>query len=251
MDLNTDNDSPNPVFIQVQSCLIPGTRHRQTCAPCEDVVHIREHPDCCFFGLADGQTGKPYGARGGTACLQAAAGFVEQWGVSHLAEYLFPDELSCLLLKEMRSSLCSMARQQGAFTDYSSTLLAAAIDQNTGQYVLLHLGDGCIAGLRQDGTAALLSAPDTGISRYQTWLTTSAQAASHLRIHFGSVVGLKKILLLTDGGAPFYRGKNLTRQGRDLMNLSQEDLAKTLAALNCRDDIGCISLSFSCPGTMT
>ena len=227
----------------MENCLIPGEEHIRKRVACEDILYIREEPELCFYGLADGQSGKTRGTEGGRACLQRIADFIIRHGIGYLEDYPFPDELSFLLMKEIRAELGRLAEQQGEFSDYSSTLVCIAAEPETGRCMYIHLGDGCIIGVRQDRSLSMVSAPENGMTQYHTWLTTSSRAAEHLRVRFGSMKQMRRLVMLTDGAEQVCRGKNILKQSRDLLTRgSRQELIKFLESAGHRDDVGCVVL---------
>lgn len=230
--------------IDSDGVLRTGARHLQEGMPCEDVLVRIEEPDFCFFGLADGQSGKRFGAAGGRASLDAVAAYVRRQGIEKMADYPFPDEFPCLMMREIRAGLRSVqAGRGGAYGDYASTLLAVGVDPVSDRYVFAHLGDGCLLAVREDGSLVLLSPPENGFTAQYTWLTTSENAVSHLQIGFGSLRGLKRMVLLTDGAACLCRGRNIPRPARELLQSgSRMQILELLKASDHADDASCIVL---------
>lgn len=212
-----------------------GRFHRKNAEPCQDSLRITEEEEFRFYGLADGQTGAEASGEGGYAALQETEDWIREMGVKGLREYPYSDELPCLLMQRIRRRLREKSEGEGLPLEaYSSTLLAVGIAPESGQYVLLHLGDGCAVGVRQ-GEAAILSPPENGITGRHTWLTTSANAVCHLRIRFGSLEKLDRLLLFSDGADCFCRGKCLLH--RELLSAgSAENLSRLLQAKNPADD---------------
>lgn len=218
-----------------------GTQNRQKNEPCGDVVHMVRTPEFCFFGLADGQSGKRFGAAGGKRSLEILEDYIRRQGIGALSEYPFPDELPCMLMREVRSGILALMKEQGGeFSDYASTLLAVAIDPAAGRYFLVHIGDGCAIALRQEALL-MLSPPDNGIAINHTWLTTSDNAVAHLRLRCGSLQEVKRLILLTDGADGLCRGKNIPRQAAQLLSGGTRDaIFAQLEDREAADDTGCI-----------
>lgn len=226
---------------------IPGTRHRQAQQPCEDVVYQFISEDCLFWGLADGQSGTAYGAEGGRAALEAVSACIQSMGIGNFLNTPFPDELPCTLTHAYRKRLLQLAESRSCpLKEFSSTLLAIALDRKTGNYGLIHLGDGCAVGIPVTGDPILLSAPENGLSACQTWLTTSESAVSHLRIRYGSLETKKRILLFSDGAACFCKGRNIPWRAKTLLTQgTPSQLAAHLTQSNPADDATCILLEMA------
>lgn len=197
---------------------------------CNDVIYCRKTPALLFYGLADGQGHKQHGSAGGAFALHAIAEYIHEIGLSALLEFPFPDEIPFLLTQKFRSVLSSLSQQQGyPFTEYASTLLGIAVDLISGNYMILHLGDGCAIGLHKSHSSIILSPPENTFSREYTWLTTSDHAAFHLRISFGNIQNFQRLVFLTDGATSLCYGKNLSSRARQL--LADEDPHQFLNAL--------------------
>jgi len=208
------------------------------------VLLVRETQEFCFYGLADAQNGSAYGRTGGTACLNTACKVIRSWGIGAMAAFPFPDEFPCMLMREIRESIRSLIRQQGgAFPDYASTLLAMAVDPATGQYVLVHIGNGCGVCVREDNSVGIISPPEKITARH---FTTSPNAVCHLRLEFGSVSRMKRMVLLTAGAARLCNGKNISRKANVLFTSgTQAEICSYLKVSEPPDDIGCIVLDFT------
>lgn len=225
-----------------------GARNEKEEKACQDVFYVRETQNFLFFGLADGRSGSLYGAEGGHACLEAAADFVQKLGISEFIHYPFPDELPCMLMKEIRRVIRSMAKVNNSDRkEFASTLVAVAVDRLTGEYGLVHLGDGSVVGIRRNGTIVTLSSPENGVSRYHTWLTTSENAVPHLRVTFGSVLDKRRLLLMSDGAECFRVGNRIPgkRKKELLFNGTHQQIAEHLMDIHPVDDVGLWILDLS------
>ena len=233
-------------YIFAEACRYPGAEHQRQGMACEDVLYIRETAEFCFYGLADGRSGASHGAEGGMACLEAAADFLQHSGVAGLAGQPFPDEIPCLLMRKLRRRLLCLSQERGVeFREYASTLLAIGLDPATGQYVLLHLGDGCAVLVREFASMDVLGPPENGISNRHTWLTTAENAVPHLKVMFGTIRRNDRLLLMSDGVSCLCYGKNIPRQARALMLTgTREEITDHVRRANPRDDASCIVLDF-------
>lgn len=235
-----------PQSIKLSHAQAVGRLHRERGKPCEDTVVVHDFPEFLFCGLADGKSGANYGAEGGRISLETTADYIHEIGIENLIHAPFPDELPCMMVKEIRKRLLALAGEKKAkLQDFASTLLAIAIDRSTGDYTLLHLGDGCALGIPETGDAAILSPPENGLSLNHTWHTTSNHAVAHLRISFGSFGGKTRILLLSDGAVCFCRGRTIPWRAKSL--LKEGDVLQLQAHLensDPSDDASCVILDF-------
>ena len=221
---------------------IKGSRHRRNQQGCEDVVLMCATNDYLFCGLADGQSGTQYGAAGGRVCLEAIFSYIGSVGIENLINTPFPDELPCAFVKSYRKELLPLAESNCAsINEFASTLLAIAVDLRNGQYILLHLGDGCAISIPCTGGPTPISAPENGITSYHTWLTTSENAVSHFRVTFGSFTNKRRILLLSDGATCFCGGREIPWRTKDLLQSSDyTQIYERLMQSDPVDDATCI-----------
>ena len=117
-----------------------------------------------------------------------------------------------------------------------------AVDANTKDYLIIHLGDGSVVGVNTENSSIMLSAPDNGITSRYTWLTTSADAMKHLRIYKGSVENLKRIVLVTDGATMLCRGRNIVKKAEHILCDMENpcNIINTIKKGDPLDDASCI-----------
>lgn len=221
-----------------------GSRHQENQQPCEDAVFLNRGQEYLFCGLADGQSGSRYGRAGGKACLEALCAHISTIGIGNFINAPFPDEHPCSVTKAIRQRLGQLSESTSIpLEEFSSTLLAIAVDLNRERYALLHLGDGCAVSVHPSREPLLISPPETGASPNQTWLTTSENAVSHFRIGFGSLEDKKRILLLSDGATCLCKGRNIPWRAKELLKYSTpQELHRKLLSSNPADDATCILL---------
>lgn len=232
--------------ITISHAQVEGNTKRQTHVPCEDVVFKGITKEFLLYGLADGQSGTQYGAAGGQACLEAIFGLISSVGIETLIHSPFPDELPCLFVQTIRKVLLPMANSKNTdLKEFASTLLIIAVSLKSGQYILLHLGDGYAISIPNTGDPALISKPDTGLTSRHTWLTTSDNAIPHFYVTFGSIENKKRILLVSDGAVCFCRGQHIPWRAKDLLtDGSQLQLHEYLMQSEPLDDATYIVLDF-------
>lgn len=171
--------------VQFSDMQITGSRHPR----CQDVTFFQQQQDLLFAGIADGKTAAPYGAEGGYAALQAVADHIAKAGLD--------------------------AFLAAPFQDFASTLLLLTLDLKTGRYLSVHLGSGCVLGVSPSEKIGFISPPEYGLTVYHTWLTTSHNAISHLRLSSGSIERKKRILLLSNGADCLYRHGSVPLRARN------------------------------------
>lgn len=227
-----------------------GKEHKSDGLGCEDAYVTINKDSFLFCGLADGQSGKHYCKAGGKAVLTAIAQYVENTGIHALVKREYLDEIQYELIRVIRETLHTLSiSSHSEVSEFSSTIVAVAIDRVTSEYLTIHLGDGCILAVKNETDVVILSDPENGITRQYTWLTTSPDAMHHLRVRRGSVDILKRIILLTDGATMFFRGGYITKKAeavlRDLKNpvAIQDEIENG----NPLDDASCIVVNLLNP----
>ena len=227
---------------------VTGSIHEKMGAACEDVALIRETPDLRFFGLADGQGGQSHCVFGGQETLRQTAAMLRAVPPGLLAKYRYTDALRFALIRRFRERIALYARLYGVpESRFASTLVSFAVDPQTGDYVIVHLGDGCILGILQSGEIRMLSTPDNGLTRQETWLTTSEQALAHLRLKYGNVRGYRRILLLSDGAECLCKGRNISPWARhNLPGLEPKRILEHMRRSVPADDASCVVIDI-CP----
>lgn len=216
-------------------------RHNTDCS-CGDVLFLKTTDRLLICGIADGKSDVRYGAIGGQISLETVAQYLENMGPDNIMNHPFPDEIPYIIAVALRKRLLDLASGMHAdFNDFASTLQILVMDMLYNTYALIHLGDGCVIATKSDGNISLMSAPDNGLTAYQTWLTTSPNAISHIRITTGSLEQKKRLLLMSDGAVCFCKGRHILHSARSLMYTgTTEDILQYLADSNPKDDASCI-----------
>lgn len=227
-----------------------GTVHLEQNAASEDAALCLETPALHFYGLADGQSGQPYSRLGGKLVLRTLANLILRQGIAALRAYPYQDELQYQCIRAIRQSLTACAAQYATeLAAFSSTLVLFAYTPDTGEYLLMHLGDGGILGVQTHPPRLhLLSAPENGITARYTWLTTSQNALSHLRIRFGTLAREQtRVLLFTDGVSALCHGKNIPFAAQQLLlaNPTPQQIATWIQESRPRDDASCMIVDFA------
>ena len=223
-------------------CSISGIRNQKQNKACEDVILIDETPTIRFYGLADGQSGKMYCREGGMACLKRLFRYLSERGIPGIRQYEYIDEIQYEIMKLLRQTIAQLAQEKQVPKDmFASTLGVFAYEVQTGDYLSVHLGDGCIIGSKRNDGIIIISPPDNGMTLNYTWLTTSRDAMRHLRMGFGNIGNYERILLITDGASSIAFGKNIPGDVQDmLINDSDEAIVNFIRESNPEDDASCI-----------
>lgn len=220
-----------------------GENHRRRNETLQDVVLISQENGLSIFGLADGQSGRSHSAEGGRCVLNRIADCIKAHGLREFARCSYQDELKYVLMRNIRRALADLKDELGLsdVRELSSTLMMIAVDEKTGEYMTIHLGDGAIIGARSDGSIRIVSEPENGMTSQYTYLSTSDDAMMHLRIAFGRIHSYSRIVMVTDGAASICRGSNISLRSRRLIQEAQrDDFAGILSADAPLDDASVI-----------
>ena len=238
----TDCKMKNIKDYPVITARIIGRRHILSGKASDDAAYLMKKDNYGFIGLADGQTNKIYSYIGGISCLELTAGFLEESGEPFLSDYAFVDEAQFALISRYRQHLHERAMKERAWPeDYASTIVALSFRPKTGEYVIAHLGDGCILAVTHDNKVIFLSKPENGMIPGSTWLTTSRTAMQHLRFANGNISAYKRIVMLTDGAECLCRGMNISSNAKEqLIHSTPSEIAEWLNAASPEDDASCI-----------
>ena len=198
-------------------------------ALCEDAALLSADPDGFLFaGLADGQSMRAHCREGALMALCAVRGYLSANGIGALSRR-FCDEVRCEMTQAVRQRLLRLARSGGVpAEEYASTLCCFACDTRSGDFMLVHLGDGCLLGVTSGGQVRVLSGPEFSFARRRTCLTTSREAMSHLRLSWGNCRNYEAIYLMTDGAG------NICRDGWVAPAARQELLHRAFWSLSAR-----------------
>lgn len=162
----------------------------------QDAYYAISRPNGFFVALTDGASCAKYAAQGAEITARCVATALE----SDFPSFYKTEnsEISKKIMMMLDSELDLAAKKNNTERrELASTLMFAACD---GKHFLLgHLGDGVIMGLYA-GNATVISFPDSDGGN-GTYLTSTWQADTHLRIYKGNVEDYEGIILITDGMA--------------------------------------------------
>ncbi len=214
------------VVLNCTSYSMPGQIHVIRHEANEDVILCEEMPKLNFYGIADGQSRKKYCRIGAELALQEVRDYLVENPMKDLFSYRYVDEIRFGIINRIRKKLVQLSdNYQADICEFSSTVLALAIDSKTGMYMFVHLGDGGIIGKRTDGSLYVVSGPDNGITSAYTWLTTSQSALSHVQIGFGNVTKYNRMVMFSDGATEICKGNTINSHAAVLIEKSKDHSA--------------------------
>lgn len=179
--------------VKTAAVTVQGRAHLDTGTPCQDQTATLRENGVSAIVLADGAGSMAHSHLGARAVVDAVAALLCR---EFDTLYAAPDAGATARVL----AVCSEALDTLAVPPFQagSTLLFFALRAEG--YLAGHLGDGVI-GLYGGGVPAVLSPPENGENRNETWFTTSADAAAHLRLYRGMLPPGGTALLMSDGAA--------------------------------------------------
>jgi len=178
---------------------------------CDDRFYFRRDETWSVAALCDGAGSRPFASEGSKIASRALC-------------LMLPDMLSrcntsdmqkltdALRSIPMRLRLAVLLRyfpvlDRVGIGDFSATLLFAAKNEKSGEWIVGHIGDGVIATLDNDDRLCALSHPQNGEFANSTIFFTDVDADLHLRLY--RVLDIRGIALMSDGSAhTLYRRKD-------------------------------------------
>lgn len=188
-----------------------GQQHIQGGRACDDAAFAASVKDCRAVAVCDGAGSRKYAREGARTAARISALYMSE-NFDEL--YSMPDgRCGASVLYIVRRALSDEADKLGCgVRELGSTLMACAVHDD-GRSIILHIGDGVIDRLGEDGSLSVLSEYDHDIAENVTELTTTADAAvreykSRERCIY---------MLRTDGAEPVFSVPNI---GRHLLSLA-------------------------------
>lgn len=181
----------------VYSASLLGSKHEEKELLCQDRVCYRSSNSRQVIALADGISQQDLNIIGvekilGRLCDKFANGIIDI--INGTIE-----EIKCDVIISVQREIEKLAKQYGVEKSvFASTLLVACIDFTKNIYCTAHLGDGIIL-YKSSLEYEILSYPENGLNRNQTYLTSSSNAYRYLKVMKGELEEISEIALLSDG----------------------------------------------------
>ena len=188
-----------------------GQQHIQGGRPCDDAAFTASDRGCRAVAVCDGAGSRKYAREGARIASRISALYMS----ANFDElYSMPDgRCGAAVLYIVRRALSDEADKLGcAVRELGSTLMACAVHED-GRSLVIHIGDGEIDRLDEDGVLSVLSSYDHDIAENVTELTTTADASvreykSRKRCIY---------MMYTDGAEPVFSVPDI---GRHLLSLA-------------------------------
>ena len=175
---------------------VQGRGHAKKNIPCQDKVARHKGNGVHVIALADGAGSAKFSHYGAEVVVNRIAAFTAENFFDLIAQE-DGRKVTQEILSVVAQALTEEAELRGCtLKDLASTLLVAAVDDEN--FFLAHLGDGVI-GYLDDAGLKVASTPDNGEFSNETFFTTSANAAAHMRIYKGKLKNISGFVLMSDG----------------------------------------------------
>ena len=202
------------------SATTTGRGHIKKRLPCQDKTAESSlpHSSGVFYGiaLADGAGSCDFSDKGAKFISKKILEIIKS-GFSKIFE---SEKMSHSLTLLIEDKLRLFSKEQEIdFKELSSTLLFVTIKNDL--FILGHIGDGVIGGLKNDGNIEVLSEPENGEFSNSTYFTTSKNHKNRLRVKKGKIKNFIGFILMSDGTAESlynYKEKKLSKTNIDIIN---------------------------------
>ena len=176
----------------------PGRFHKKNERPNEDALVVLEKEDyvCCF--LSDGAGSSPFAKEASFTTVQSA----NDYCASHFDDF-FDETNRAIITKELvfniQQKLYEKANElKTELSQMTSTLIVFGINKKTSEYIIIHIGDGLVAGIKNNNTT-ILSFPENGITKQYTYFVNSSSVFDHLRTTRGKYTENEMFFIGSDG----------------------------------------------------
>lgn len=198
-----------------------GENHRRYGEICQDVCAVRRKESLVCVAVADGCSYAKFGRIGAEIASDFATASMIQ-AFSELQKCSTGECAQQVVLPIKKAILEKAVELSCETTDLDCTVAVLCVDENSGQYVFLGLGD-CSAFLLEQGNAKVLSAPANGFFPGSTFTITSNIAMLSAKVFRGKSKPKTSFCLMTDGFAEL-----LTNNRISIKDLSK-DFLKAIA----------------------
>lgn len=129
--------------------------------------------------------------------------------VANISQYSISSETLSALISDCARELSNAHRLAPDIVE--STLLIFAFHQKSGQYYTIHLGDGCLLGVKKNHRTIIISPPNEGTLPFYTWHTASCPELlqPHVEINTGNIRQYRRLFLLNNETDSICNGKDI------------------------------------------
>ena len=174
---------------------------------CNDSILCTRKNRKIFAGVADGAGNGKCSLEGSRITLNAVYRYLLEKNLkTYLNGYL--DQRQYEIITAIRREIDDAAMKNHCESeDYASTLCSVCCDLDTGDFILINLGDGMILGNTTEQKMRIISGAENWFTKNHTYLTTTDGAFYHIRVAQGNLDMFSDIILMTDGAGQLFRNK--------------------------------------------
>ncbi len=185
----------------VYSASLLGSKHEEKKLLCQDRVCYRSSDSRQVIALADGISQQDLNVIGVEKILEMLCKMFIDEHIDLINQK--KEDIKYEVVVSIQRKLKCLAKQYGVEKSvFASTLLLVCIDFVNNIYCTVHLGDGIIM-YKSESEYDILSYPENGLNRYQTYLTNSPNVYRYLKVSRREVEDMTEIALLSDGTYEF------------------------------------------------
>lgn len=233
--------------IKIASACVRGLAHAARQEPLQDAISYCRSDERAVIALSDGAGSSPYSQEGARIAVLTITQLVQE---QFDALYAMEDEkLAAYLTQAIQTRL-----QESSYplSLLKSTLLFYAVNNDACLYG--HIGDGMMFSVDENEQIQVLSMPENGEEKNETFFISEENAALHLRLHKGKHPLSSSVLLCSDGSmASLYHQKSQTpavavaklcawlqQEDEELVSAAIERNMQQMFVENSKDDMSII-----------
>ncbi len=189
-------ESANNKIWKCEISVKKGKRHVQKNMLCQDRVAYRREGTKQSIALRDGIGKTDLNVIAGEKTVE----IVNEFLIRRFDEFRTDKRkgVGHALIKEIYGVYGDMMEQfSQPVSEFASTILGLCIDTETNEYCAIHLGDGAI--LCRGDRNRVLSYPVNGMTKDETYLTTSAHIPEKMKLYRGTLDQITAFVLCSDG----------------------------------------------------
>lgn len=175
----------------------PGTRNTEQGLRCQDYVYYYDKDAIQVITLADGSGETDYARMGAEQTCRTLAELLAE----HFDELYEMDKelVQFNVITNIQTGLYELyEKYKVGLQSFQSTFLGIAVNHKQGRFIAVHLGDGKIC-IKQRERIRIMSYPENGINKVQTFLTSVHKVGKHIRIFKDEIKDIQEFLLVSDG----------------------------------------------------
>lgn len=209
-----------------------GEQNKEQGLRCQDYVYYSNKDSVQAITLADGSGESNYARIGAEHTCKILAELLAK----HFSDLYEMDKALTQfnVITNIQSELYEICEKYDVkLQSLHSTFLGIAIDNEQNRFIAVHLGDGRI-GIRQGKQMRIMSYPENGANRSQTFLTSAHKIGNHIQVYKDEIKDIREFILISDGW-----DEKISKNGRffpkEILTAARESVYK--------DDVSLIALA--------